>query len=118
VVGLLIVLVVIYFLSNVGGSSSNTQVTSELLAKRGQCQTAVANLLRLGVRVDRDRGGETTAEYEEAIWANLDHEDKVRQALLWYCADMPDSGSFNVFIRGRKTGKILASVVGGNYFDN
>jgi hypothetical protein len=100
-----------------GGSGTGSSIADSLRAKQAQCRTNVEELQRLGVKADR-RAGSTSAEYDETTWARFEHDDKVRQALLWYCADMPDGGSYSVYIRGLHNGKILASVNNGNYFDN
>ena len=39
-------------------------------------------------------------------------------AALVFCADVPASGTYSVYVYGLHDGKILASIVNGNYFDN
>jgi hypothetical protein len=100
-----------------GGQGANRDVVSSLLAKQDQCRTNLRSLQDLGVGVRR-HDGNTDATVDEFIWEALDHDDKIKQALLVYCADMPPSGIYTVYVWGRKSGKILASVTNGNYFDN
>lgn len=98
--------------------SVNADVIAELLRKRGQCQENARRLAALGlVRLTRSNAM-TIANYDEAIWTALEHDDKIRQALLIYCADMPESGDYTVVIEGLHDGKSKAHVVGGNYFDD
>lgn len=111
-------IIIVLWLGSQFGAPVNAVVQNGLLAKRAECREHLANLLRAGLRVDRDLAGETSAEIEETAWSAIDHDSKVGTALTIYCADMPDDGRYAVFIRGRRNGRILATVSNGNYFDD
>jgi len=96
--------------------SGGERAIADLLPKRELCRHNLAELQKLGVRVT-DYDGSTTAEYPELAWDSLEHEDKIKQALLVFCAKMPDNGRYTVMIHGIHNGKRLASVVDGNFFD-
>jgi hypothetical protein len=99
-------------------SDSPGGLVASLIAKREQCRQNLAQMQALGVKV-RDSDNRTAiVEYDERIWGAFEHDDKIRQALLVYCAKMPDSGSYSVMIEGLHNGKLMASVTDGNYFDD
>ena len=103
--------------SGSGGTlSAGQQVARELLQKRPECISAVKNLERLGVGIRRS-SGITVALYNPVIWSQLDHDDKVRQALLFFCSDQPENGRHTVLIRDVKSNKVIGSVVDGQYLD-
>jgi len=52
------------------------------------------------------------------VWEALDHDTKINQALLVFCAKMPNDGHYTVMIYGKHNGKNMASVVDGNYSDD
>ena len=97
--------------------STNQSVVADLLVKQGQCRDQIPQAEAVGVRIER-REGITDAYYDEPAWRALDHESKVRNALLYYCADMPTNGVYAVFIKSKQTESNLAHVVNGNYFDD
>jgi len=51
-------------------------------------------------------------------WNTFEHDDKIKQAALIFCAKMPDDGHYDVMIHGLHSGKELAHMVNGNYFDD
>lgn len=71
----------------------------------------------MGAPVVTDHGDYSVAEFYEWNWSALDHDDKVRQGLLIFCAKMPTSGRYSVLIKDRKSGQQLGSVVDGNWRD-
>ena len=118
----LVILVVIFLASRLGGNetgplSTGDTVIASMRAKQPQCRLNLLELERLGLKIS-DSGTATVAEYDEFLWGRLDHDDKIRQALLVYCAKMPPSGRYTVMIQGLHDGKTKASVVDGNYFDD
>lgn len=98
--------------------SGGSYVVAQLRQKQTQCRENVRALEAMGAARLADVDGSTFAEYDEANWAALDHDDKIRQALLIYCAKMPADGHWSVIIQGRHDGKTMASITDGNYFDN
>jgi hypothetical protein len=131
---LLLVGVVLFFCTNINGnkdsqpasktsdepkisSAANQEVVTDLLKKKVACTDAITALEAKGAVRIRDGNGYTTAEYNEYAWATLEHDDKIRQGLLVYCAKMPNNGEYTVLIQGLHNGKTMASVVNGNYFD-
>lgn len=100
-----------------GALSGGAKVIADLKPKRAQCQENVRQLLDLGGVKISDADSYTVAEYYGWNWSAFDHDDKIRQALLIYCAKMPDDGHWSVMIRDRQSGAKLGSVVDGNYFD-
>lgn len=103
--------------SNDSDDLSNSSVINDLRSKRAQCGQNLARLVALGVKIS-DIQGATVASYDEGLWASFEHDDKIRQALLIFCAKMPDSGHYTVMIEGLHDGKVKASVVDGDYIDN
>jgi hypothetical protein len=120
--GIVVVLIILVALfgghspSGGGSASGGNEVVASLRENREQCRQNFNRLISLGVRVS-DKDGFSVAEYDERIWASFEHDDKIRQALLIFCAKMPDDGHYTVLIAGLHDGKTLASVVDGNYMD-
>jgi len=59
--------------------------------------------------------GVVMIDYDEKLWANLDHDAKMRQGQMVFCATKPESGKHTIVIKGVKTGKTLGQVVDGNW---
>jgi hypothetical protein len=91
-------------------------LVAELKQKQDQCRESERRLASSGIRF-RSGPGYVVAEYDEFLWSALEHDDKIRQALTIYCAEMPDDGHITVMIDGVHDGKVMASIVDGNYFD-
>ena len=102
--------------SSPGPSTANTAVIADLRPKQPQCRENLQQLEQLGVKVT-DVSGITAADYDETAWAALEHDGKIKQALLVFCAKMPPDGHYTILIRGLHDGKTKASVVDGNYID-
>lgn len=90
---------------------------AELLAKQPQCRSNLDQVIALGTTTIDDQDGYTVAHIDEAVWAGLYHDDRVRQALLIFCAKMPADGHYSVLVKGRHDNKNLASVTDGQYSD-
>lgn len=97
--------------------SSGADVRAELMAKQEQCRVNVAQLEKLGTTTLVGHGDYTVMQVDDYVWSRFDHDDKVRQGLLVYCAKMPASGKYSVLIKGRKSGDRMGGVVDGNWVD-
>ena len=88
--------------------------------KAQTCRENLQGLVAAGMRLTRDHDGKgaTWADIDELAWARIEHDNKVATALTIFCADMPDDGRYDVFIRGLHNGKILAHLIDGNYGDD
>jgi hypothetical protein len=89
---------------------------SDLAEKKESCQIGIRELESLGIRITRTEAA-TIAEYDEQYWAAYQHDVRVRQAMLFYCADMPSNGIYTVYIKRAKDRKILASIHNGKYYE-
>ena len=100
-----------------GAAPVNGRVVAELRSEQSQCRTNLRRLETSGTVRISDSKGVTAAAFDEAGWSVLQEGDKVRLALVIYCAKMPDDGRYRVMIRGLYDGSSLARVVNGNYWD-
>ena len=115
VIAAIAIIIVFGRLAIIGGSPDRNLI-SDLADKKESCQAHVRELESLGIRITRSAGS-TSAEFDELYWTAYEHGVKVQQAMLFYCADMPPSGNYTVYIKGLKSRKILASIHDGNYSD-
>jgi hypothetical protein len=95
----------------------NGDLVKSLRPKRAACMTAVEHMLAIGFykHETTTKSGSIWMQINEPAWHRLDYDDKVRQALLIYCARMPQNGDLTVTLEGSKSGSILGRVVGGNW---
>ena len=96
--------------------STETQIRSELAAKKADCASQVASMQQLGLFQDIQRDKFlTNVAVDEGSWTRLDRISQMQYALTVHCADMSLAGSHTVQIRAKNTGKVLSTVVNGNY---
>jgi hypothetical protein len=112
----LIVLGLAAILAGAAGPSPGDATVADLLSKGDQCRANVQQLGREGLKVSR-MARHTDATIAEAAWEALTYDEKVKEALLIFCAEMPPSGRYSVFVINAHNGQVMASVVDGNYYD-
>lgn len=103
-----------------GGPSADTpggKVVADLRSKQAECRSNLDKAIALGAERVSDSDGSSVAEFYRPVWDGLDHDDKIKQGLLVFCARMPASGRYSVMIRDRQSGEKLGSVTDGNWFD-
>jgi hypothetical protein len=121
-VGLIVIVILIAMFF---GSSDKTtapvagtdKVIADLRGKQAVCRQNLQELESMGAVRISDSPGVTEAAFDEGTWNALEHDDKIKQALLIFCAKMPPDGHYQVMIRGLHDGKSMGNVVDGNYFD-
>jgi hypothetical protein len=116
--GLIVAAIIAYVLYDFSTKAAgpDADLVADLVDKQETCLTSTRELATLGIRISRVKGA-TTAEYDEMYWTAYAHEARVQQAMLFYCADMPSSGIYTVYIKGMKGGKLLATIHDGKYSD-
>lgn len=96
----------------------NQAVAESMAEKRDQCAAAFARLQAIGaVRNVRRGAGALHVAYDERIWRGLTYDEKMRQGLVMYCAEMPADGDLTVVIRGLYDNAKLGAVVSGHWID-
>ena len=90
-------------------------VLAELRPQVSKCKAFVAKNKNIG-RVEKDGIGGYFVEFDESIWNALIYDDKVKAALIVFCALMPTDGRTTVTLQGLRTHGTLGRVVNGHYF--
>jgi hypothetical protein len=109
--------VVATLLGNIFNGSGGNKAIEGLRGKQSECQQTVHKLQAQGAADIFDYNGYTVAAYPSANWEALKHDEKVRQALLIFCAKMPADGHYTVLIKDRDSGRDLGSVLDGKYIE-
>jgi hypothetical protein len=104
-------------LGSVFNSSGGNKAIEGLRGKQSECQETVRKLQAQGAADIFDYNGYTVAAYPRSNWEALKHDEKVRQALLIFCAKMPADGHYTVLIKDRDSGRDLSSVLDGKYIE-
>ena len=97
------------------GPKPNELVLAELRPQVSKCKAFVAKNKNIG-RVEKDGIGGYFVEFDESIWNALIYDDKVKAALIVFCALMPTDGRTTVTLQGLRTHGTLGRVVNGHYF--
>jgi hypothetical protein len=97
--------------------SSGRGIIPDLLAQRSQCESDMKGLQSAGLRLADSDNIYADVDIDETAWAVIEHTNKVKVALTIFCAKMPDTGDYAVYIRGLHNGKQLAHIINGNYYD-
>jgi hypothetical protein len=106
-------------LSATFGQRVNKDLAKELFGKQAGCREAIEGLQQRSVpsvQLVYNESGESQllVIHNESIWRLHDYKTKVKVALAFYCAYMPEDGKLVVTIKGSHTNRILGGVVNGH----
>lgn len=99
-------------------AGQNDAMIATLRGRQAQCRKSLRDLEATGDVKISDFSEGVKAEYDEIAWGALEHDDKIKAAMLIYCAKMPADGLLTLLIQGLHDGKSMASVVNGDYSDD
>ena len=97
------------------GPRPNELVLAELRPQVSKCKAFVAKNKNIG-KVEKDGIGGYFVEFDESVWNALIYDEKVKAALIVFCALMPTDGRTTVTLQGLRTHGTLSRVVNGHYF--
>lgn len=101
------------FLTGCGDAKPDMDLFKSLRADPARCRSVMTSAQNSGI-VTRVSGTDITVD--EFRWRNADKDRKVSIALAHYCNNAPETGRYEVYVRGLRDGKILATGHNGHYF--